>query len=70
MDVRGFAHAPVQNISLQNITVDQAAEASRIEHVNGLALNNVKVNGDEVTNQIDLLEGIAGQEAMTRDDGA
>jgi len=55
MDVRGFARAPVQNVRLSNITVDHAASASHIEHLEGLVLDNVRVNGSPVTSRQALL---------------
>ncbi|MCW8926678.1 MAG: glycoside hydrolase family 28 protein, partial [Xanthomonadales bacterium] len=55
MDLRGFEHAPIQEVVLANITVDEAAKPSRISHVNGLVFDGVTVNGKSVSRPDDLL---------------
>lgn len=55
MDLRGFEHAPIRDVKLTNVTVDSVAQPSRISHVDSLVLENVKVNGEPVTNRADLL---------------
>jgi polygalacturonase len=66
MDVRGFARAPVQNVRLSNITVDHAAGASHIEHLEGLVLDNVRVNGSPVTSEQALLQASLSDAATQR----
>ncbi len=45
LDVQGFKHAPIINLRLENCTFDNVAEASIVKHVEGLRLNQVRVNG-------------------------
>jgi polygalacturonase len=66
MDVRGFARAPVQNLRLSNITVDHAASASHIEYLEGLVLDNVRVNGSPVTSEQALLQASLSGAAISR----
>ena len=45
LNLRGFEHAPIQNIKLVDVAVENATLPSRVEHVEGLVLDNVTVNG-------------------------
>ena len=56
MDLRGFEHAPIENVRLVGVTVAEAAEPSIISNVNGLELHRVTVNGVPVTSPEGLLE--------------
>lgn len=44
-NIRGFARAPIQNFSIIDSTFVHADEPGVIEHVEGLTVNNVTVNG-------------------------
>jgi hypothetical protein len=57
MDLRGFEHAPIEDVRLVDFTVEKAAEPSIISHVNGLKLSGVSVNGASVTRREELLSG-------------
>jgi polygalacturonase len=46
--LRGFKNAPVTNIRLKNCTFENAAKAAVSENVEGMALDNVTVNGKVV----------------------
>ena len=55
LDVQGFKHAPIRDLQLENCTFDNVAEPSIVKNVEGLNLQNVRVNGRlverfEVTN--------------------
>jgi polygalacturonase len=63
MDLRGFEHALIRDISLRNVSIDHASEPSRISNVEGLVFDNVSANGMPVTNRNDLL-ATAAQEAF------
>jgi polygalacturonase len=43
--LRGYAHDPIQNVRLVDCTFDGVASADVVEHVTGLELRNVKING-------------------------
>ena len=45
LNLRGFEHAPIQNLKLADVVVENATLPSRIEYVEGLVLDNVTVNG-------------------------
>ncbi|WP_052208730.1 glycoside hydrolase family 28 protein [Croceibacterium mercuriale] len=45
LDLQGFAHAPIRNVLLQDVTVVRAAEPDIVEHVEGLHYANVSRNG-------------------------
>lgn len=45
LDVQGFKHAPVRNLRLENCTFDNVAEPSILKNVEGLNLQNVRING-------------------------
>jgi polygalacturonase len=47
--LRGFKNAPITNIRLKNCTFENAAKAAVTENVQGLALENVMVNGKKVS---------------------
>jgi polygalacturonase len=47
--LRGFKNAPITNIRLKNCTFENAAKAAVTENVQGLALENVTVNGKKVS---------------------
>lgn len=48
LDVRGFANAKIQNVRLEDITIDGAAKANVVENVDGLVMDKVKVNGKRI----------------------
>ena len=48
-DVQGLANAPIVNVRLRDCTFENAASPSIIRNVLGLTLNNVKVNGNVIT---------------------
>ena len=55
LDVQGFKHAPIRDLQLESCTFDNVAEPSIVKNVEGLNLQNVRVNGRlverfEVTN--------------------
>ena len=54
MDIRGFEHALIRDVSLVNITVDKAAKPSRVSNVEGMNFENVTVNGNPVARLGDL----------------
>ena len=43
--LRGFANAPIRDVSLVDCTFNGVARPDMIEHVDGLSLRNVRVNG-------------------------
>lgn len=45
LDMRGFEHAPIENVNLVNVVVDKATLPSRISNVKGLVFDKVTVNG-------------------------
>jgi polygalacturonase len=47
--LRGFKNAPITNIRLKNCTFDNAAKAAVSEHVEGMTLDSVTVNGKKVS---------------------
>jgi len=47
--LRGFKNAPISNIRLKNCTFENAAKAAVTENVVGLTLDNVTVNGKQVS---------------------
>ena len=49
LHLRGFANAPITNISLVDCEFGGVAKPNVIEHVEGLSLRNVRVNGKVVT---------------------
>jgi len=59
MDFRGFAKAPIEDVRLVDVTVDAAAEPSRVENVAGLSFDRVSVNGMPVSRVEDLTGGAA-----------
>ncbi|MDE3164754.1 MAG: glycoside hydrolase family 28 protein [Acidobacteriota bacterium] len=46
--LRGFSNAPIRDIRLKNCTFNNAERPSVAEHVEGLTLDNVTVNGKKV----------------------
>ena len=54
LDMRGFAQAPIRDVSLSNITVDRTTRPSRVLHVENLVFDQVKVNGENVSGLADL----------------
>jgi len=45
LDVQGFKHAPIFNLSLEDCVFEKVAEPSIVKNVEGLKLHNVRVNG-------------------------
>jgi len=48
-DVQGLENAPIVGLNLINCTFEGAAQPSIIRNVKDLRLNNVKVNGNVIT---------------------
>jgi polygalacturonase len=46
--LRGFAHAPIRDVSLVDCTFNGVAKPDLVEHVDGLSMRNVRVNGKVV----------------------
>ncbi len=44
--LRGFERAPISDIRLANVEFRNAEEIGIIEHVTGLQLDNVSINGE------------------------
>ena len=49
LHLRGFASAPIRNMSLADCEFGGVAHANVVEHVEGLSLRNVRINGKTVT---------------------
>jgi hypothetical protein len=45
LSLRGYANAPIRDIRLHNCTFRHAAEANAVEHVEGLTMEGVSING-------------------------
>ena len=45
LDLRGFANAPIRNVSLRDCDFGGVAKPNVVEHVEGLSLTNVTING-------------------------
>lgn len=54
MDLRGFKQAPIRDITLANVTIDTAAQPSRVSNVESMHFENVSVNGRPVSSPADL----------------
>jgi polygalacturonase len=52
LSLRGYAYAPVTNVSLKNCRFDNVAQADVLEHVKDLSLENVIVNGASHTETV------------------
>ena len=48
-DVQGLTNAPIFNLRLTNCTFENASDPSIVRNVQGLTLDNVKVNGNVIT---------------------
>jgi polygalacturonase len=48
LSLRGYASSPIRNVHVTNCTFEHAAKPNAIEHVEGVELNNVRVNGKPV----------------------
>lgn len=46
LDIQGLKNAPIINFRLENSTFTQAAKPSIVEHVKGLSMRNVRINGE------------------------
>jgi polygalacturonase len=49
LHLRGFANAPIRDVSLADCEFGGVAQPNVVEHVEGLSLHNVRVNGKIVT---------------------
>ena len=49
LNLRGFANSPIQGIHLERCTFDNVSEKDVVTEVQGLVLNDVKVNGKTVS---------------------
>ena len=45
LNLRGFASAPIRDVSLIDCAFDDVAKPNVVEHVEGLSLRNVRING-------------------------
>jgi hypothetical protein len=45
LDLRGFANAPIRDVSLTDCDFGGVAQPNLVEHVEGLTLRNVTING-------------------------
>ena len=45
LSLRGYASSPIRNVRVTNCTFDRATKPCVIEHVEGLDVENVKING-------------------------
>jgi hypothetical protein len=45
LDVQGFKHAPIFNLSLEDCVFDNVKEPSLVKNVEGLKLRDVRLNG-------------------------
>lgn len=43
--IRGYDYEPIQDVRLINVTIEEAEEASIVENITGLSMENVYVNG-------------------------
>jgi polygalacturonase len=48
LQLRGFESSPIRDIRLENCDFNQIAEANVLDHVVGLKINNVKLNGKKL----------------------
>lgn len=49
LNLRGFPNAPIRDIQLADCTFDGVAKPSVLEHVEGLSMRNVRINGKVVS---------------------
>jgi polygalacturonase len=49
LDIQGLAEAPIRNLSLSDCTFDNVAEPNIVKNVLNATLNNVKINGREIS---------------------
>ena len=54
LNVRGFDHAKINNLTLENVTIDHAAKPSIVENVGSVSLKNMKVDGRTIQQLSDL----------------
>ena len=48
VDLQGLDKAPVENVQLRSATFDNVAKGSIVKNVDGIKLNDVRVNGKVV----------------------
>jgi hypothetical protein len=48
LNLRGYPDAPIQNVRLEQCTFDHTDKPNVVEHVKGLVLTDVRVNGKVV----------------------
>ncbi len=48
MDTQGFSNAPIVNLQIKNSTFDNVGKGSIVKNVQGIKLENVKINGKAV----------------------
>jgi polygalacturonase len=46
--LRGFANAPIHDVRVADCTFDHVAKGNAVEHVDGLVLDHLRINGREV----------------------
>jgi hypothetical protein len=49
LNLRGFATAPIRGIRLSDCVFDGVARPNVVEHVDGLTMRNVRINGKVVS---------------------
>lgn len=54
LNVRGFDHAKINDLALENVTIDHAAKPSIVENVGSVSLKNMKVDGRTIQQLSDL----------------
>jgi hypothetical protein len=45
LELRGFASSPIRGVRLRDCSFGAVAQSNIVEHVEGLAMTNVKING-------------------------
>ena len=45
LDLRGYPDAPIRNVRLERCTFEHTDQPNVVEHVQGLVMNHVRING-------------------------
>jgi polygalacturonase len=48
LSLRGYASSPIRNVRVTNCTFDHATKPNAIEHVEGLVIKNMRINGKPI----------------------
>ena len=51
LNLRGLPNAPIENVRIEDCTFDNVEKGNIVEHVKGLTLKNVRVNGERASSQ-------------------